>query len=60
MVIIMNKIVIGQYDICQKIPEYSEEHDAYFCTKCNIWITAKCDEKACAYCFNRPEKPIQD
>lgn len=37
---------------------YSEEYDAYYNPITNEWIESKCDEPGCAFCSNRPERPL--
>jgi hypothetical protein len=37
---------------------YSEEYDAYYNAKTNEWTEDKCDDPACEFCKNRPEKPL--
>jgi hypothetical protein len=36
---------------------YNEEYDAYYNPKTDEWIESRCDDPACEYCSNRPEKP---
>lgn len=40
--------------------DYSEEHDSYFCAKCNEWLENDCKDTKCEYCKNRPDKPLKD
>lgn len=46
---------------------YSEEWDAFFCHKCNLWLEKCCppppagvpEEQQCEFkCWNRPERPL--
>lgn len=39
--------------------EHNEKHDAYYCSKCDIWLENQCGDDKCRYCPNRPEKPSQ-
>ena len=39
---------------------YSKEHDAYYNQVTNEWTETKCDDPACEYCVNRPERPVVD
>lgn len=65
IVIIDNHRIEGFLDIngrkceCGTIQVYYERYDAYFCPKCNKWIESKCHDASCAYCKNRPEKPLK-
>ena len=36
---------------------YNEEHDAYFCPKCLIWLSKSCKDPDCDFCSSRPDKP---
>ena len=40
--------------------KYSEEYDAYYNQTTNEWTETKCDDPACEYCTNRPERPVVD
>ena len=42
---------------CKSEIAYSMDYDAYYCPKCNEWLEAKCGQKDCIYCINRPDKP---
>ena len=37
---------------------YYADFDAYFCPKCNSWIESACNDPACRYCCDRPERPL--
>jgi hypothetical protein len=37
---------------------YSEKYDTYYNAKTNAWVEDKCDDPACEYCTNRPDKPL--
>ena len=39
---------------------YSAEYDAYYNQTTNKWTEPKCDDPACEYCTNRPERPVVD
>ena len=45
--------------LCGKLRTYSFRYDAFFCadSKCDRWLTAKCDDAACIFCAERPLKP---
>lgn len=45
-------------EICNSELSYNERFDAYFCVKCNDWKEKNCNDPACFYCNERPEKPI--
>jgi len=43
---------------CPKENErYSEKYDAFYCVSCFIWLEAKCKDKTCGYCKDRPKFP---
>lgn len=56
----------GYCSYCEAIREYSEKWDAYFCSKCNLWLEPKCCETPvedymyiCHFkCWERPDKPL--
>ena len=41
--------------------DYSDEWDAFYCAKCNMWLEPRCGctkESDCYFkCWNRPERP---
>lgn len=37
--------------------EHSQEHDAFYCPKCNEWAEKRCWDPDCEFCRGRPEKP---
>jgi len=46
---------------CGARTERSEQHDAYYCPRCNKWLEPKCGDLAgdpCCYCSSRPERPL--
>jgi hypothetical protein len=47
--------------ICTQCSEqriYSEQHDAFFCAECNLWLEDACSDSNCGYCKGRPWKPL--
>jgi hypothetical protein len=45
---------------CEHDSEYSDKYDAYFCGKCNSWLTPPCGDDSCDYCSTRPLTPLYD
>jgi len=43
---------------CGQRLERSEEHDAYFCRRCNRWTESRCEQPGCISCSNRPARPL--
>lgn len=44
---------------CGGETQRNEEHDAFFCTKCDVWRDAVCGESDCEFCVGRPMKPSE-
>ena len=42
---------------CKTLKSYSEDYDAHYCKKCNIWLEDKCDDPFCLFCMKRPSDP---
>jgi len=38
--------------------KYSEEYDAYYDSRKNVWTEDKCSDSTCHYCTTRPEHPL--
>lgn len=38
--------------------KYSEDYDAFYDPKENVWTEDKCTDPTCEYCTIRPERPI--
>lgn len=36
---------------------YDEVFDAYYCTRCDVWLESVCSDNACMTCRNRPQRP---
>lgn len=41
---------------CHSVTFYNDEYDAYFCTKCDMWLEKRCGS-LCEFCTERPETP---
>ena len=52
--------MIDDTEVDEKDIAYSKEYDAYYNQATNEWIDTKCDDPACEYCTNRPERPVVD
>lgn len=44
---------------CEEDLFYSDEFDAFFCKKCDVFKEKNCGDKDCYFCINRPEKPSE-
>ena len=53
----MNSVERHRCPYCKEIKKYSAEHDAYYCSYCNVWLEHKCKDKKCQFCKDRPWKP---
>lgn len=38
---------------------FNKQYDAWFCSKCNVWLERKCPDEDCEYCKDRPDKPSE-
>jgi hypothetical protein len=38
--------------------KYSEDWDAWYDPKENVWVEDKCSDPTCTYCAGRPERPL--
>jgi len=45
-------------DHCGSRRIYHSDYDAYFCPACNVWVEHTCNDKPCAFCGKRPDKPL--
>lgn len=37
------------------------DHDAFYCTRCYVWLDPKCEYSNCPYCKDRPLlAPVQE
>ena len=52
--------MIDDKEIDKKDIAYSKQYDAHYNQVTNEWTESKCDDPACEYCTNRPEKPVVD
>ncbi len=43
---------------CNRYQLYSHDHDAYYCSYCNIWLEERCDDNQCSHCRYRSDKPF--
>jgi len=39
---------------------YSIEFDAHYCPLCGEWVDHVCADPDCAFCKDRPEKPLRE
>ena len=37
----------------------NKRHDAYYCPKCDEWVSPRCRDPECEFCRDRPERPSQ-
>jgi len=44
--------------ICNGPRIYSDDYDAFFCPRCNLWLEEACKDPTCKNCRNRPERPL--
>lgn len=46
---------------CEEDRKYSERWDAYYCEKCDFWLSARCAKHSeCPiHCHLRPKKPSE-
>ena len=42
---------------CKTQRKYSEEYDAYYCSKCLYWLEKICRDRKCSFCKDRPKYP---
>jgi hypothetical protein len=49
---------LSKCKICNELTCYSEDYDAYFCVKCNVWLEKTCGDKSCEFCSKRLSKPV--
>lgn len=42
---------------CDTKFSFNERYDAFYCKKCVIWLSSKCDDMECDFCKDRPDKP---
>lgn len=40
-------------------PVYNADFDDLCCEKCDEWLSPKCLDPECNYCWKRPDKPSQ-
>lgn len=45
---------------CGVRTEYSMDHDAHFCRRCNRWTEQGCSDPNCDICPKRPERPLPE
>lgn len=48
-------------DVCQTCGTkriYADDHDAFFCPQCNLWLDQACGDALCSYCSKRPAVPL--
>ena len=43
---------------CNRYQLYSHDHDAYYCSYCNMWLEENCEDKECSHCKYRADKPF--
>ena len=38
----------------------NDEHDANYCSDCDVWTESVCEDPDCEFCRDRPEKPSEE
>jgi hypothetical protein len=46
--------------ICNNPKKHSEQFDANFCERCNVWLEPVCGNRNCEFCSSRPKNPVKN